>query len=410
MPFIYNAFSLLALYLITHYKPREMRCSKRREYIAYAFFYVIWSFTDLYFNSSAANIFFICLYVLSFLFFTDHLSFSLLAPIIVSLTQMALRSIVYTILIDLANIQMNLRLSIFVADVLLLAFVLLYIRIAVLWEQRLHTVNYAVPVFMILLANICIILFIYFISDIHVLTLATMLMLLCIDFSMIILSSGLYKKTMKLYEEKLLQDQVQAMSNQLQLIESSQKMYAKYRHDLKNQIIGLSYAIKNGNQEYIDNYIDETEKLITSHDSMINSGNPNLDAFLNFKLDILKHVGTELSCSVFIPQNLEFSSFHLITILGNLFDNASEALKKCKTKKLSFSIHYNKGMLFIKMANTYDKELTFLDNGLPETSKTGDGHGLGLSNIQDIVAKYDGLVRINTQNHIFTIMIMMYME
>ena len=77
----------------------------------------------------------------------------------------------------------------------------------------------------------------------------------------------------------------------------------------------------------------------------------------------------------------------LISLLGNILDNAVEAVKSSKEKRIDLSINKANGFDILTCTNSCDRKLMSVDNILI-SSKTKDGfHGVG---IKRIVAKYQG--------------------
>lgn len=93
-------------------------------------------------------------------------------------------------------------------------------------------------------------------------------------------------------------------------------------------------------------------------------------------------------------------------ILSNSLENAIEANSPAVTdtdcEKAEDNIYislrsYEKGSLFfIETENTYTRELKY-SGGLPVSSKQGEGHGYGLSNIERTAKKYMGGIDITTE-------------
>ena len=121
------------------------------------------------------------------------------------------------------------------------------------------------------------------------------------------------------------------------------------------------------------------------------------------------------SIDIRLPQQIPYGDFDLCMVLGNLLDNSYEALYHQtvgETKRFSLKMHYERGMLYIKITNTYsgslrkvmkDKEQIYLT-----TKRDTSQHGNGLSHVKKMVQRYGGEVKINDSNHLYCVELLLY--
>ncbi len=96
-------------------------------------------------------------------------------------------------------------------------------------------------------------------------------------------------------------------------------------------------------------------------------------------------------------------------ILGNLLDNAAEAMEKAEEKYLNLQMTYFKNIMYISPYNSYDGKLEFGKDGKIRTRKAdGNEHGIGLRSIELVVKKYDGAIKISHENCIFKVDLVLY--
>jgi sensor histidine kinase regulating citrate/malate metabolism len=106
----------------------------------------------------------------------------------------------------------------------------------------------------------------------------------------------------------------------------------------------------------------------------------------------------------------------VVTILGNLLDNAFDAVAKVEDKMIKLDVESSKGSLYIKIDNTFDGEVKYADGAdnaeeldrVIVSRKTASGHGYGLSNIRKSVEKYDGHMDVSHEGNIFSVGILLY--
>ena len=142
--------------------------------------------------------------------------------------------------------------------------------------------------------------------------------------------------------------------NQLQIVNESQKKIRFLKHDLNRHIQKLKLLSEKENMQAIVQYLNEMEDAAVIKQEYVKTGNEDVDSLLNYELSLAAEFGTEVICDVNLPENLNISSFDMTIILGNLMDNAIEALRHSKRKQLKVNIRLHKGIIRIDLENTYD--------------------------------------------------------
>ena len=136
-------------------------------------------------------------------------------------------------------------------------------------------------------------------------------------------------------------------------------------------------------------------------------------AILNHKLGIAEEAGCKTVIKADIPEQKFISDFDLTVLLGNLLDNAVEALQKAEEKFLSVEIRYMKGVLYLSVSNSFHGVLHRMDgkrNRFFSTKKNPENHGIGLLNIEDIVNRYHGEMRMDSSGGIYRTDIILYVQ
>ncbi len=225
----------------------------------------------------------------------------------------------------------------------------------------------------------------------------------------------LFDKVARLYQEKqekgIIEQQNKYYESQLQIINETQEVANIFRHDMKNHLRSLFSDIKSGNLNEAQKYISDIVDVYESGTEIINTGYPAIDSLVNFKLQTAKQNGVSVSVNASLPSDLNLSSFDMTVILGNLLDNALQAVSLVTENGfIDFAIHYSKGMLLIKVTNPF-KTAIKREKGVIVTSKADkENHGYGLKSVNETVEKYNGTVNINPDNYIFTVTVVLYID
>lgn len=181
---------------------------------------------------------------------------------------------------------------------------------------------------------------------------------------------------------ELIETSNHAYQNQLQIVNKSQQRIRFLRHDFKRHINKLKFLSEKNDMQSIIQYLNEMEDSVVIKEEYSKTGNEDVDSLLNYELSLAAELGTEIIYDVNLPEKLNISSFDITIILGNLMDNAIEALKHSEKKLLTVSIRCNKGIIRIDIENTYDSTYRKKNDGME--------HGIGLLSVENTLHKYHG--------------------
>lgn len=188
-----------------------------------------------------------------------------------------------------------------------------------------------------------------------------------------------------------------------QLIKRDLKV-SQMNHDMKNHLAFMKYHLDNSNVEIVKEYLTDLTASLTGT-KVSYSGNVVIDAILNMKSAEAQEQGVRLSIDVSHRlEQLEIDDMDLVIILANCMDNAIEATKLLKETEpeVKLSMSCNEAGLAIMIENPLEHEVDITNL---KSTKTDDGHGYGIKNVQNIVAKYDGIFRLEAGNNAFKVKI-----
>ncbi len=213
-------------------------------------------------------------------------------------------------------------------------------------------------------------------------------------------------------ENKLLllqqeQDKIKTDITYYDILEQQNIDLREYAHDAKNHIS----AIKNLNTDpEIDSYISKMLECLEKYSNVSHSGNRILDIIIdkyvtecnindiNFFFDVKNN-------------NLTGLEYHdIVSILGNLLDNAIEATLKSKEKHITFETDYRNNYSVIIISNSCNTQPIFDSSKTPVTTKANKSlHGFGLKSVKKTIKKYDGDISIeyNSSKKLFIATIML---
>lgn len=186
--------------------------------------------------------------------------------------------------------------------------------------------------------------------------------------------------------------------------EETKQLYEEIRgvrHDLKNHLLCIQILAEQGKSREICEYIhDFSEKSRETDRTLLYTGNDILDAILNAKISMAEQ--EEIRCSVNIScGEIPLSQSDLSVLAGNLMDNAYEAARISREKRIDVKIFSQGNYWGISVYNTTATPV-LLENPELKTSKSDKCvHGLGTKNIRKIVEKYEGMLEYHEDEKLF---------
>lgn len=213
------------------------------------------------------------------------------------------------------------------------------------------------------------------------------------------------RKTIK--ERNLLAARSEAYENQLEMYSKLDDGTARFRHDMANHLFVIQQLSVNGKSESAVEYIDKLFPMITPQKRFSNSGNIVIDSLLNSKLSAIEEADIQVFTSV--PSESAVDKNDLCIVIGNLVDNAVEAVKKCNGEKMiKINIDEDSSGIYIDIENTYEGILLPYNKLLKTTKAVKSGHGIGLSNVSQVVDKYSGEMAVDFTDSMFRVEVDMY--
>lgn len=210
--------------------------------------------------------------------------------------------------------------------------------------------------------------------------------------------------------DRLLEKRVAAYQDDLieKHFEEVQSIYAKmrgWRHDYHNHIQALLALV--GDDERTRDYLWKLNKDLTEVDTVVKTGNVTVDAILNSKLTLIKSKDIPVDAVAKVPDDLKISEIDLCAIIGNLLDNAIEAVLPLPPEERFIRIYIGmmKAQLYISVTNSTAAEPRKI--GGKYVSTKGEGRGVGLMRVDSIAKRNGGTVNRQNESGVFATEVLM---
>ena len=210
---------------------------------------------------------------------------------------------------------------------------------------------------------------------------------------------------------KMTRQQNLCYEKQLKIMMEAQNRIRIFRHDCKNMITVLKSMLEQGKIDQVNTFLADIGYGLKSEEEIASSGNIAIDALINYKYCCEKHQKISWKVSLNIPENLEVDSLDIAILLGNLLDNAMDALNSVTTEKwVVLNLSYDRGILYIHLENPYEGERNMKKNRFVTTKKDQKNHGIGIASAEKIAAKYHGMLEFSEENQVFEVDAILYLE
>ncbi len=251
----------------------------------------------------------------------------------------------------------------------------------------------------------------YFINTIYVQ--ADMEMFLMLLLFLIAICLGVYIVVQRIIaknqEEKI---EIEREKNRM-LAENYKLFVINYRsnqiffHDLKNQHMMILEYLESGKYEKAKDFLSSMNQAQYLSDMVQYTGMEALDILLAYKKNMANLSGVSMNI-IAEAVKLKLTEPEMVTLFGNLLDNAIEANNDVDKdlKHVLVIIRKIRDMVIIKITNPFAKEPQ-IENGQFITNKGNKGmHGLGLQSVRHIVEAYGASMEVDYQNGQFSVVIM----
>jgi len=229
-------------------------------------------------------------------------------------------------------------------------------------------------------------------------------------FSVVFLSGIMVSRLSAQYETEkelaeLKEKQAQILERDYNVLNKAYSENARTFHDMHNHIGAVRSLLTAEKYDKAIEYLDNLQKPVSGIAANVWTGDETVDYLINSRIAAAENEGISFETQIEFPKGTDIGSADLCAVLGNLLDNAFDAVRKDKVtgnRSIKLVIRRINRMLIIKVVNTFNGEINITKGKLKTTKTDGGLHGWGVESARTAAAKYDGTITTTAENGIFT--------
>ena len=162
-----------------------------------------------------------------------------------------------------------------------------------------------------------------------------------------------------------------------------------------------------GDCKNILSILNDLNVTISSQEALVYTGHPVMNAILSEKSAQAEN--SRIPMDIYVEPNIQFDAISdgdLIIMMGNLLDNALEAVSKLEKESAYIKVRIyreNQGKIaIVKIENPFKNPIKYNKSGKILTNKIEGLHGYGLKSANATAKKYGGFLQCSHDKQVFT--------
>lgn len=208
----------------------------------------------------------------------------------------------------------------------------------------------------------------------------------------------------------VLDEQMEKVTGYCHEIIEKETQTKKFRHDIRNLLLVLHSMVEHGENEKALEYIEKMNDMCKVTAKKYDTGNFVADTLLNVKSTVAEEFATRIVFEGYVPSDV-IESVDMVILLSNILDNAVEACEQIKGEKvISIESILKKQMWILVVKNPAPQGVKIHRNRITTTKNNKELHGYGIQNMERVVQKYDGNLKLECRNGVFTVQAMLLLK
>lgn len=204
----------------------------------------------------------------------------------------------------------------------------------------------------------------------------------------------LLKKEQEMQTLRLIHERTLSQMNQYRLAEKSDAQLRRHLHDYKNQLGYIQEMLLAEKHAQALAYLSHLTGNLRRSAEYVSTGHAVVNAVLNQKYQAASDLGIVLSITVNDLSDLSMNEEEIVSLLGNLLDNALEAcmrLNQDLAKIIQFKMVLEEDQLVLSTRNPLPEPVRIRNNRILTRKSNAPMHGIGLLNVDSVIRSHDGV-------------------
>ena len=202
--------------------------------------------------------------------------------------------------------------------------------------------------------------------------------------------------------QRRLVERIDDMDNTIEDLESLNNKIRAQRHDFLNHLQVVYSLMEMEEYREASEYIEKVYGAITALSRTLRTANPSINALLQVKIGACERAGIQVSLNIQSSwDHLPMPGWEMCKVLGNIIDNAMDALEEVTDRQLSITLTEDLHTYRFIIANNgpmipvrSQKEIF-----KPGVTGKGEGHGMGLYIVRKTLEEHGGMLSLSSTPH-----------
>lgn len=181
----------------------------------------------------------------------------------------------------------------------------------------------------------------------------------------------------------------------------------RLRHDFRQHLHVITELTNARDYDALNKYLSKYNSEM-NEDYRLFCKNPAVNAILKYYYSISQNADIHTEYFVDLPAVLPIPEPDFCMMVGNLFENALDALKMVPHKERTLKLYLqmpSSSMLSILVENNYNDTITEKNGKILSAKKNGSG--IGLVSVQRTAERYHGITKITYDDNVFRVQILL---
>lgn len=230
------------------------------------------------------------------------------------------------------------------------------------------------------------------------------MILLCLNVIFVTMMNIILDRENKITEIKLMEENAERQLGVYSVLEQAYREQRKSTHEFRHHMDCVFGLLKDNEFDSAREYVEKINGGFIEDMNSLDTGHPIVNIVLNQKIKYASDRGINLVPVFNNLKQIKLDKEDIVVILSNLLDNAIEACERLRKEKKEIKLYIEDDEEYTTLIvkNPLEKERD-IKNGKFITAKDDKlNHGIGMSNVKNIVEKYAGECVISTKDNIFS--------